>query len=228
MPVYNEEGTLAEVVKRVRAVKFPISTELIIVDDGSIDSTSRILKKFSKYKDVRIISYFENKGKGFAVRTGLDNAKGSIMCIQDADLEYNPEDLLSMLKLVLQGKEVVYGSRFLGKKYKFKGENRLILPSHLLGNKFLSFMTTVMFGSKITDMETCYKMFRKEVLKDVELKAKGFELEPELTAKILKRHYKIIEVPISHNPRSFDEGKKITKWDGLKALMYLWKYRFRE
>lgn len=225
MPVFNEEKTLEKVLDRISETNFPIKTELIIVDDGSEDSTSQILKNISD-NNMKVISYQQNRGKGFAVRKGFEHSKGSILCIQDADLEYYPKDLLKLLDLILNGADVVYGSRFLNKQYKIFGKGRLIIPSHLVGNKFLSFMTSIIFGSNITDMETCYKMFRRNVIKDMELEAKGFELEPELTAKILRRGYNIREVPINHSPRSFEEGKKIHKWDGIKALFYLIKYRF--
>ncbi len=227
MPVYNEEKTLVLILKKVFKIDYLIPFELVIVNDGSKDRTSNILRYYKNKNNIKIINHQTNKGKGAAVITGIKHSKGNIIIIQDADLEYDPSDIPKLLNLILKGdSDVVYGSRFLNKKYSVFGKHHVILPSHVFGNKFLSFVTNMLYGSNITDMETCYKMFRKEVVNHIKLNARGFDIEPEITAKILKKGYKIKEVNINHNPRSFSEGKKITKLDGFKALITLLKYRF--
>jgi len=216
IPVYNEVKTVEEVIEKVKKLK--IDKEIVVVDDGSIDGSRELLKEI---KGIKLILHERNIGKGGAVRTGLDNIDGDVVVIQDADLEYDPEDFLEMMNEIEKGEKVVYGSRFLGKKFK-----KVILYLHYKGNQFLSLLTSLLYFRKITDMETCYKMFRKEVMEGVKLRARGFDLEPEITAKILKRGYKIKEVPISYNARGFKEGKKITWKDGIKAGWYLLRYRF--
>lgn len=216
IPVYNEVKTVEEVIEKVKKLK--IDKEIVVVDDGSIDGSRELLKEI---KGIKLILHERNIGKGGAVRTGLDNIDGDVVVIQDADLEYDPEDFVKMFEEIKKGENVVYGSRFLGKKFK-----KVILYLHYKGNQFLSLLTSLLFFHKITDMETCYKMFRKEVMEGVKLRARGFDLEPEITAKILKRGYKIKEVPISYNARGFKEGKKITWKDGIKAGWYLLRYRF--
>jgi len=216
IPVYNEVKTLEEVINKVK--KLEIDKEIIVVDDGSEDGSRELLKEV---KDIKLILHEKNQGKGKAVRTGLDNVDGDVVVIQDADLEYDPNDFIKMFEEIKKGEKVVYGSRFLGRKY-----DKILIKSHYFGNKFLSLFTSLLFFSKITDMETCYKMFRKEVMEGVRLRARGFDLEPEITSKILKRKYKIKEVPISYNARDFEEGKKITWKDGVKAGLYLIRYRF--
>ena len=216
IPVYNEIKTVKEVIDKVRKLK--IDKEIIVVDDGSADGSRELLKEI---KGIKLMLHENNMGKGKAVRTGLDNIDGDVVVIQDADLEYDPEDFVKMFEEIKKGENVVYGSRFLGKKFK-----KVILYLHYKGNQFLSLLTSLLYFRKITDMETCYKMFRKEVMEGVKLRARGFDLEPEITAKILKRGYKIKEVPISYNARGFKEGKKITWKDGIKAGWYLLRYRF--
>ena len=216
IPVYNEVKTVEEVIEKVKKLK--IDKEIVVVDDGSIDGSRELLKEI---KGIKLILHERNIGKGGAVRTGLDNIDGDVVVIQDADLEYDPEDFVKMFEEIKKGENVVYGSRFLGKKFK-----KVILYLHYKGNQFLSLLTSLLYFRKITDMETCYKMFRKEVMEGVKLRARGFDLEPEITAKILKRGYKIKEVPISYNARGFKEGKKITWKDGIKAGWYLLRYRF--
>tara|TARA_Y100000034_G_C6898133_1_gene414555 strand:+ start:694 stop:1365 length:672 start_codon:yes stop_codon:yes gene_type:complete len=215
IPVYNEVKTLEEVINKVKKLK--LDKEIVVVDDGSEDGSRELLKKI---ENIKLILHEKNYGKGKAVRTGLDNIEGDVVVIQDADLEYDPTDFVKMFDEIKNGEKVVYGSRFLEKF------DKVIIKSHYFGNKFLSLFTSLLFFSKITDMETCYKMFRKEVMEGINLKARGFDLEPEITSKILKRKYKIKEVPISYNARDFDEGKKITWRDGVKAGWYLLKYRF--
>ena len=221
IPVYNEKETILKIIKRIENVKIKsIEKEIIIVDDFSIDGTRDIIKKL-KEKNIKKVFHKKNYGKGMAIRTAIKNSTGDILIIQDADLEYHPEDYKKLLKPILSKKtDVVYGSRM------FSLTKKEMHTSHYFGNIFLSFLTRVLYRTKITDMETCYKIFRKEVVKDMKLDAKRFEIEPEITAKILKRGYKIIEIPIKFNARTYAEGKKITWKDGINALYCLFKYRF--
>jgi len=223
IPVYNEEKTIKKIIDKVEKVNLSnIKKELIIVNDGSNDNTLGEIKKLiKKYKNIKFLNHEKNRGKGAAIITGLQNFTGEIITIQDGDLEYNPEDFKKLIKPILDKKtKVVYGSRFLG------GIKGYIIPLHNFGNKILSLITRLLYFRKITDMETCYKMMTKEVIKNLNLRAKRFDFEPEITAKIIKKGYKIIEIPIFYNSRSFKEGKKITWKDGIKALYYLLKYRF--
>lgn len=222
IPVYNEEKTILKVIGEIKKTKLKIGSEIIIVDDFSTDRTRDILKTING-PSIRVFYHKNNKGKGAAIRTGLQYSTGDIILIQDADLEYSPKEYGKLLKPILSNREkVVYGSRMkiikanLDKMYKV----------HYLGNVFLTFVTNILYGSKITDMETGYKVFRKEVVDGMKLKARRFDFEPEITAKIMKKGYRIHEVPIGFNARKFNEGKKITWRDGVKALFYLVKYRF--
>jgi glycosyltransferase involved in cell wall biosynthesis len=221
VPVYNEEKTVGTMIEKLKSVELPLEKEIIVVDDKSADNSLNILKKL---EDIILLKHDKNMGKGAAVKTGLDIANGDIIMIQDADLEYSPKDIAGLIKPIIERKcEVVYGSRFLK-----KGNNRWKIPSHYIGNKLLSFLTTLLYGCKITDMETCYKIFSKgamEKIKKAGINAKGFEFEPEITAKTLKLGYKITELPIFFNPRGFDEGKKVNWKDGIKAIYYLIYYR---
>ena len=225
IPVYNEEKTIKQVIEKVKNVKLKeFSKEIIIVEDCSTDKTREILKNLKDYS-LKIFFHDINKGKGAAVRTGLKNSTGEIILIQDADLEYNPEEYPKLLKpFEDKNVKVVYGSRLevirknLSKMYKL----------HYFGNLILTLLTNILYGTKISDMETGYKVFRKEVMENMNLKSRRFDLEPEITAKILKRGYKIHEVPIGFNGRKFAEGKKITWVDGLKAAYYLLKYKFMD
>ena len=222
MPVYNEEKTLLEILNKVKNVN--IDKEVIIVNDGSTDKTKEILEQVEQHEKnphVKIFHHEKNQGKGAAIRTGIDKASGDIILIQDADLEYDPKDYKKLIEPIANGKaSVVYGSRV------FSLTKKDMHTLHYYGNKMLTFVTNVFYNCKLSDMETCYKVFKKDILKNIKLKSKGFEFEPEITAKILKKGYKIYEVPISFKPRSFKEGKKITWIDGLKATYYLVKYRF--
>ena len=221
MPVFNERDTLVPAVKAVLAIDRV--DELVIVDDGSTDNT-RDLYDGVKALDDRVIVYLQekNQGKGSAVRAGFGLATGDIMLIQDADLEYDPRDYESLVQPIEEGRAaVVYGSRFRG------GPTKAMFFWHMIGNKFLTLVTNVLYNTILTDMETCYKVFRADIIRDIPLKSKGFEFEPEITSKVLKRGYRIYEVPISYNGREFDEGKKINPLqDGPKAFYYLLKYRF--
>lgn len=238
IPVYNERATLEEIVERVRTVDLTVdregnnqflrgpitvSREIVIVDDGSTDGTREILDKWRNERpaEMKIVFHETNSGKGAALRTGFQHASGDIIVIQDADLEYDPRDYVKLLLPLLEGRApVVYGSRFLG------GPRAAMSLSHMLGNKFLTILTNILYGTSLSDMETCYKCFRRDVIADMPLRSRRFEIEPELTAKILKRGYSIFEVPISYNGRIFHEGKKISWMDGWPAVRTLLKYRF--
>jgi glycosyltransferase involved in cell wall biosynthesis len=223
IPVYNEEKTLLKIIGKIKKVNLGnITKELIIVDDCSTDKTPEILNKLN-HKSIKIFFHQKNQGKGSAIRTGLKHATGNIILIQDADLEYDPAEYPKLLKPIIENKtKVVYGSRL----EKIKQNLTNMYKLHYIGNEFLTAVTNILYGSKITDMETCYKVFRKEVIQNIKLKAKRFDFEPEITAKILKKGYKIKEVSIDFAARKFDEGKKITWVDGIQALYYLIKYRF--
>jgi glycosyltransferase involved in cell wall biosynthesis len=219
MPVYNEEKTLEEIVRRVQAVG--LAHEIVIIDDGSIDSTREILKKLEAQPDIHVILHEKNQGKGAAVVSGIKAAVGDVMLIQDADLEYDPRDYPTLLKPLEENiSDVVYGSRFLG------GARRPILFWNMVANKILTLVTNVLYNNILTDMETGYKVFRREVVQGLTIHARRFDFEPEFTAKILKRKVRVFEVPITFNPRLYEEGKKITAWDGVVALWTLIKYRF--
>lgn len=219
IPVYNEKNTLREIVKRVQAVG--LASEIILVDDGSTDGTRDFYPELEKLPGVRVILHEKNQGKGAAVRTAIQAATGDILLIQDADLEYDPREYPNLLKPLEEGlADVVYGSRFLG------AARRPILFWNMVANKILTFITNILYNNILTDMETGYKVFRREVVQDMKIHAKRFDFEPEFTAKLLKRKVRIYEVPIVFNPRDYSEGKKIGVWDGVEALWTLIKYRF--
>jgi glycosyltransferase involved in cell wall biosynthesis len=219
IPIFNEKFTLKEIISRVQATGIP--DEIILVDDGSSDGTINIVKEDEGKEGFRIIIHNKNQGKGAAVRSGLNAATGDVLLIQDADLEYDPRDYPALLKPIEEGlADVVYGSRFLG------GSRRVAMFWHMVANKLLTLFTNVLYNTILTDMETGYKVFKKEVVEDMPLHAKRFEFEPEFTAKILKRNFRIFEVPISFNPRDYEEGKKIGLSDAFEAIWALIKYRF--
>jgi glycosyltransferase involved in cell wall biosynthesis len=219
VPVYNERATVAEVIRRVRAVDVPLRVDVVVVDDASTDGTDKVLATIED-STVRVVTHERNQGKGAAVRTGLAHAHGDLVVVQDADLEYDPEDWPRLLDPVLRGKAfVVYGSRF-------TGERKNMLPLHWVGNRFLSLVTNLLYRSTLSDMETCYKLFDRRVLEGITIVSDRFDFEPEITAKVLRRGFRIYEVPISYAGREPDEGKKITWRDGLGALRALVRFRF--
>lgn len=224
IPVYNEGRTVEELIKRVQKASIcKLNKELIVVDDCSKDDTPAILDRLSrKYRNIKLLHHDVNQGKGAAIRTGLKHASSDLIVIQDGDLEYDPHDLSILCAAILRGDaSVVFGSRTLNSR----GFN---VASHYWGNRILSLATSIIYFRKITDMETCYKMMPREIAMSLHLRAKRFDFEPEITAKLLKRGYRILELPINYNCRSFKEGKKITWKDGIKALYYLIKYRFMD
>jgi glycosyltransferase involved in cell wall biosynthesis len=223
VPVFNERNTLVEVLRRMRAVELPdgIEREIIVVDDGSNDGTRDVLRQLGD-STVRIVLHDKNQGKGAALRTGFAHATGDFVLVQDADLEYDPEDWPKLLNPVIRGRaRVVYGSRF-------TGERRNMLLLHWIGNRFLSMTTNVLYNTTLSDMETCYKLIERGLIEDMHLQSNRFDIEAEISAKILKRGVRIYEVPISYSGREFDEGKKITWRDGFSALYTLIKFRFRD
>jgi len=232
IPAYNEEKTIAEVINRIKKVDLKkqfIEKEIIVVDDGSKDNTSN---KVSAIKGVKLFNQVSNQGKGAAIRRGIKESTGDIVLVQDADLEYDPEDYSSLIQPILDGRaQVVYGSRFLGSKNK---GNRILSRKHknayslaYMGAQIVTFATNILFGTRITDEPTCYKCFKAEVIKSIRIRGNRFNWEPEVTAKVAKKGIKIYEVPIFYNPRSFEEGKKINWRDGVQAIWTLLKYKIK-
>jgi len=218
VPVYNERNTVAEILRRIRAVHLPLPLEVVVVDDGSDDGTDKVLSALQD-STVRVVTHKANRGKGAAVRTGIDTARGQLVLIQDADLEYDPDDWPRLLDPVLKGKaQVVYGSRF-------TGERRAMRPSQWIGNRLLTLTANVLYRSTLSDMETCYKLFERSVLDSITLESDGFDFEPEITAKVLRRGYRIYEVPVSYTGRDPSEGTKFGWNDGVHAFTTLVRYR---
>ena len=221
IPVYNEEKTIGEILGRV--ARSMVEKEIIVVNDGSKDRTRDCLNEAAqklreKGHDIKIVSHSENKGKGAAIRTGLKAASGEVIIIQDGDLEYVPDEYPKVMAPILEGKAgVVYGSRFLGRR------NRLTL--HFFANRCLTFLTNLLYGSSLSDMETCYKVFLREIVKPEEIKSLGFEVEPELTVNFLRKGCRILEIPISYVPRTRFQGKKIGWKDGFGTVRFILKSR---
>lgn len=222
IPVYNEIKTVGKVIEEIISLDLGIEKEIIVVDDGSDDGTKDYLNNL-KYKELKVLFHQRNLGKTQAIRTALPEVQGEVIVIQDADLEYPPrENYKLMLEPIIKGyADVVYGSRFLG-------IHRVFMFWHYFANKFLAFITNILYNTMLSDMETGAKMFKTEVLKDMNLTSQGFGFEPEFTAKVFKRGYRVQEVPIVYCGRNYKEGKKIKAFDGLKAVYYLLKYRFRD
>ena len=218
IPCYNEKDTVAKVIERVR--KVGLAYEIVVVDDGSTDGTREVLDGIDRQEDLKVIHHPYNQGKGAAVRTGFNAAVGEILLIQDADLEYDPRDYPVLLRPIEEGiAQVVYGSRFLG------GPRKAMFFWNMVANRTLTLITNLLYNAILSDMETCYKVFRAEVIKGIPLRSRRFDFEPEVTAKVLKRGYRIYEVPISYNGREWNEGKKISWKDGVIALWILLRYR---
>ena len=219
IPVYNEYNTLNKILAKIENIDFyGLNKEIILIDDCSTDGTKEL------YKDLnyKVLYHERNLGKGAALRDGFKEATGDIVTIQDADLEYNPEDLLPLVKIVMDNEaDVAYGSRFMNIDM-----SKDYMLTHLLGNKALTIITNILYGANLTDMETCYKVFKSEYVKNLNIKSNRFDFEPEITAKVLKQGARLKEVPISYNARSFDEGKKISWKDGFAAIFALIKFRF--
>ncbi|MCM8748684.1 glycosyltransferase family 2 protein [Thermomicrobiaceae bacterium CFH 74404] len=221
IPVYNEERTILELIRRVRAVELPYQREIVVVDDGSTDGTREALAQEAEgARDLKVIYHAVNRGKGAAVRTALTAATGDVLIIQDADLEYDPRDYPVLLRPIVEGRtQVVYGSRFLG-------EHKAMYFWHAVGNRFLTLVTNLLYDTTLTDMETGYKVFTAEVARRLRLRSDRWGFDPEITAQILKRGYRIYEVPIAYNGREYWEGKKITWRDGITVLVTLLRCRF--
>jgi len=219
IPVFNEKDTLLKIIKKIDELPLSLERELILVDDGSTDGSKEILKNLETREDCKVIYKEKNTGKGDSLKIGFKKSKGDYVIVQDADLEYDPKDYLKLIEEIKKNNNtVVYGSRFSG---NYKDMSVL----HYYGNKFLTVVTNILFGVKLTDMETCYKLFPGELIRNLQLKANRFDFEPEITAKIIKNKYKIVEVPISYYGRTHFEGKKITWFDGFNAIWSLIKFK---
>lgn len=220
IPVYNEKNTVNKIIQQVQDVELDMEKEIILIDDGSTDGTREILKNL-EYPNVKVKLHEKNQGKGSALQTGFSLATGDFVIIQDADLEYDPREYPVLLTPLLDGRaDAVYGSRFLG------GPHRVLFFWHYIGNKFLTTLSNMLSNLNLTDMETCYKVFRKEILDKITIKSKRFGIEPEITMKLARQKCRIYEVPISYSGRDYTEGKKIGWKDGVAAIFHLFRFRF--
>ncbi len=225
VPVFNEEKTIGEILKRIKKAPLParFTKEIIVIDDASSDFTPKILKK---QKEITLVTHPKNKGKGAAIKSGVAKAKGDIILVQDADLEYSPSDYKKLLIPFYNSDcQAVFGTRLIHYPLVFFGPNKTPMPIHLLANRVLSRLTNLLYGGSVSDMETCFKLIRAKLFRQLDIQADRFDFEPEITAKLLKKHIKIYEIPISVRPRSYKEGKKISWKDGLHAVYTLFKYR---
>jgi dolichol-phosphate mannosyltransferase len=224
IPVFNEESTIELLLRRLLDIAFPFGTEIIVVDDGSTDRTKELIASVNRDNVLKVHSSLINLGKGAAVRFGLEYVSGDYVIIQDADLELDPQDIIKLLEPVVAGRvDVVYGSRF-----KARGPRAVSVPWYtILANKILATYTNLLYGSRLTDMATSYKLVRTEIVRKLNMRCIGFEFDPEITAKLLRLGHRIIEVPISYEPRTMAQGKKITWWDGFRFMYYLTKYRIQ-
>jgi len=222
IPVYNEESTIELVLRKLLGMSFPFGVEIIVVDDGSTDRTKELIAAVNRDNVLKVHSSLINLGKGAAVRFGLEYVSGDYVIIQDADLELDPQDIIKLLDPIVAGRvDVVYGSRF-----KSRGPRAVSVPWYtILANRILATYTNILYGSELTDMATSYKLVRTEVVRKLNMRCVGFEFDPEITAKLLRLGHRIIEVPISYEPRTTEQGKKITWWDGFRFMYYLTKYR---
>lgn len=228
IPVFNEQATIEKVIKKINKVKLPnkLEKEIIVINDGSTDQTKNILERF---KNIILLTHKTNQGKGQSIITGLAKMSGDILIIQDGDLEYNPNYYPKLLKPILENKtDIVYGTRLKHFSLKLFGKNKTPLPLHFFGNKLLTKITNLLYGSNLSDMETCYKVFTKKAIKSINLTAKRFDIEPEITSKLLKKKYKIVEVSIKFKPRTYKQGKKILWTDGFIAVWVLIRNKFSD
>ena len=222
VPVYNEESTILEVIARVRRLETPL--EVVVVDDGSTDSTAERLREVAGDDGVTVLRHAANRGKGAALRTGFAQARGEIVAVLDADLEYDPVDLGALMQPILDGvADAVYGSRLSGGR-----PQRVFMFWHLVGNRFLTLVTNVLFNTTLSDMETGYKVLRRDVLDGIRIRSDDFTVEPELTAKLLKRGVRLYELPVAYYGRTYAEGKKVTWRHGVTAFLALVRYRFTD